>query len=333
VHRAKGLQYPVVWCPFLSEGPRRRRMPTPRGITIPDDGRRRVDLGLGEDPERRHVQGLGRLESWREEIRLLYVALTRAQHLAVVHTGAFKDGGLSPLARVLYGVEVTVDDRGRLQPDPDVSSWPDERLRASLADDDLVVEQLGAPDTATEPTRGPHAVATAIGRTAGAGALEARSLTRTLDRTWQRTSFSRLVRGRKPTEDDDGRDVDDVAEVDDLDGASAGRVAGDAEVPLAAMPRGPAVGTFVHAVLEELDFPQAVVPGYVRGVVERHLRRSGVTGIDVDGWSRRSAGWSPPRSAAASGTSGWSTSLGRTGATSSASTCRWPVVTARSARR
>jgi exodeoxyribonuclease V beta subunit len=142
------------------------------------------------------------------------------------------------------------------------------RRLAELEDGNLRVEPAGAPAGPSPPPRPTEQV----------GTLAARTLTRTLDRRWQRSSFSSLIRarGEEPEADDDGRDLDQHADDLALPDPGSGPL-----VPLAAMPRGAAIGTFVHAVLEEIDFLRTGDPDHVRAVVDTHLRRSGLEGVDV----------------------------------------------------
>ncbi len=97
VHKSKGLQFPVVFAPLLW----RRGAPE----KIPGEFRfhdARGDMKLCLDP----AAGEGsveafRLESFSEQIRLVYVALTRASRLCVVHSGNIAKASRSALAHLL----------------------------------------------------------------------------------------------------------------------------------------------------------------------------------------------------------------------------------------
>lgn len=74
IHSSKGLEYPIVFCPDLwNEGKK-----TKESIVVcHEDGALIADIGSNK-MEQRHQQAL--LESQAEDLRLLYVAITRAQY-------------------------------------------------------------------------------------------------------------------------------------------------------------------------------------------------------------------------------------------------------------
>ena len=108
VHGSKGLEFPVVFCPFAwdARGPERRgKSPERRGKAVDavyhrgatDGYREVVDL----DPDE-----AGQDAEWREEfsesVRLLYVALTRAKYRCVVAWGQVHGAEHAPLAWLLH---------------------------------------------------------------------------------------------------------------------------------------------------------------------------------------------------------------------------------------
>ncbi|HWL54513.1 MAG TPA: exodeoxyribonuclease V subunit beta [Chthoniobacteraceae bacterium] len=98
IHKSKGLEYPVVFCPFL---------------WIPDDspyhdtiffhgadGVMTHDLRKRKEAPEAHVE-THRRETLAEEARLLYVALTRAQHRCTLYTCDYRDAASSALAHLV----------------------------------------------------------------------------------------------------------------------------------------------------------------------------------------------------------------------------------------
>ena len=74
IHKSKGLEYPVVFCPFSWEGSRVRGS----GILFhADDENKRLTLDLGSENLDHHF-GIAQEELLAENLRLLYVAVTRA---------------------------------------------------------------------------------------------------------------------------------------------------------------------------------------------------------------------------------------------------------------
>ncbi len=74
---------------------------TSRSSTTPSTGKRTIDVGHDGRAFPIH-QKMELEESRGEDLRLLYVALTRAQHQAVLWWAGVQDSQHSPLARLLF---------------------------------------------------------------------------------------------------------------------------------------------------------------------------------------------------------------------------------------
>ncbi len=85
VHRAKGMEFPIVYCPYLWDNAPNDRPGAPVMFhDAQDGGRRKLDVGeRGDATYQRHLSA-GQEERRGEDLRHLYVALTRAKHQAVV---------------------------------------------------------------------------------------------------------------------------------------------------------------------------------------------------------------------------------------------------------
>jgi exodeoxyribonuclease V beta subunit len=93
IHRAKGLEYPIVICPFLWKGGSGGAAAELDGVEYHDDeGRAVVDFRKGVDDgyDDKVVQRRRRLEASAETLRLVYVALTRAVHRCVLVAGCYQ---------------------------------------------------------------------------------------------------------------------------------------------------------------------------------------------------------------------------------------------------
>ncbi len=261
VHRAKGLEFPVVYLPSLWEtlweGPQDR----PVAFHDPDnDDRRTLDVGLDGRAYMDH-RDQARAEDRGEELRLLYVALTRARHQAIVWWAGTGTSRNSALSRLVFdrAADGTVPAGGSAVPS-------DGAARAAFA-------ALAPPDViAVETSRvagGSHRSGPRTGV-----ALGVAHFGRTLDGAWRRTSFSDLTAGTYEARV--ASEPEEAALTDEPDGPAIGAAAGgpgaavddtpardpDADLraapaALADMPVGTRVGTAIHAILEATDFAAA----------------------------------------------------------------------------
>ncbi|MFP5361181.1 MAG: UvrD-helicase domain-containing protein [Thermoleophilia bacterium] len=254
IHRSKGLEFPVVYCPDLWEPGFIPRDPQPVFFHDPAHAdARTIDVGLdGPDypRHRRHHEE----EQRGEDLRLAYVALTRARHQAVLWWAGSYDSRHSALGRLLFarGEDGRVAPAGAVTPADAVAVARFEQL-AAQAPGAISVERsrLGMP------------AAWSAAPAAPAG-LSAAAFERPLDAGWRRTSFSDISAGAyearvasEPEEeivDDEPPPTVPAVAAPPVDGEAA-LVA--APVALAAMPVGLQVGTLVHRVLEAADFAAA----------------------------------------------------------------------------
>ena len=137
VHRSKGLEFPIVYAPFLwdkhvFEQPDPLRLHDPAGQRVLDVG---GTGGAGYDARRSlHVA-----EDAGESLRLAYVALTRARCQVVAHWAPTGNTRAAPLHRLLLGARGRAgpgaglgDRRGRR-----VGAAPARRPRRAVGRDDL----------------------------------------------------------------------------------------------------------------------------------------------------------------------------------------------------
>ena len=265
---AKGLQFPIVYLPFAFN-----RHVRSDDILLYHDGTDTRCLyigGKGNGLQRQAVEELNRLEAARDNIRLTYVALTRACSQVVAWWAPTKDEVSGGLSRLL---------RGRSIGESDV---PD-RCAPRIADDDAWTafqqwEAAGGPSVEESVIASPAAVEPPL----APGDLEVRHFHRAIDTTWRRTSYSALVRGaeavRVTSEPEVGVRDDEVEAVVVTAPAPPHDVI-DLASPLADMPAGATFGSLVHAVLETAD------PGVVDLAAElqqQAQRHSAWWPVDVD---------------------------------------------------
>ncbi|MEU0264634.1 UvrD-helicase domain-containing protein [Nocardioides sp. NPDC006303] len=241
VHGSKGLQYPIVYLPFAYDFFVR----DPEVARFHDaSGQRTIDVSRTGAQWAQHL-ARHQAEELGEELRDLYVALTRAQSQVVAWWAPTANTATGGLHRLLFG-------RGPGQPAvPDDVAVPNDEDAASLLSN--VARHAGPVAEEAVPVTAAPTV-----REAPPGMLAARPFTREVDAEWRRTSYSGLIRvdeGVAATSEPEveGKDDEPIAEDVDLVETPAEE---DHLSPMAELPKGAGFGSLVHAVLEHTD-PQA----------------------------------------------------------------------------
>jgi exodeoxyribonuclease V beta subunit len=245
---SKGLQYPLVYLPFAFN--RNVRMGEAVLYHEPD-GTRCLDIGGSGGPGYAAVTAKGRAEMAGDDIRLTYVALTRAQSQVVAWWAPSWDevnGGLSRLLRGRVLGQAAVPDS--LQPKVDDASALDHLRKWEAAGGPHLEPAEPATGVPEPPSPGPPR------------GLGVRVCDRPIDLDWRRTSYSALIRAA-----DEAGGVTSEPELSARDDELADELADEAEVapeplsdapvsppsPMAALPSGAAFGSLVHGVLELTD--------------------------------------------------------------------------------
>jgi len=230
IHKSKGLEYPVVFLPYLW----RTRKPQAKQDTKPvlyhdqQDLRLVLDLGSAQLPQH---EAMAAQEQLAEDLRLLYVALTRAKHRCYVGWGVIKDAEQSALAYLLYADErAALDSAGKDLSDAMVrAAWQRlaERAPGCIA--------IGPPPSASSGTvRLPQPP-----RPQGS----ARHFSGRVTQGWSLTSYSQLTAAHTQP---DLPDHDAIEMGQPAPAAPAG-------TPFS-FPRGARTGNLLHQLLETLDF-------------------------------------------------------------------------------
>jgi exodeoxyribonuclease V beta subunit len=240
VHKSKGLEYPIVFCPFLWDG--RIAVDDEDGVRYHDpmaDHRPTLDLG---SPRQSEAHLHARREGLAESLRLAYVALTRAKHRCYTIWGCVRDGATSPLAYLLH------------QPQ-DLGEDPMDAVEAHAG-------SLGFAEIKTDldrlarASRGAIAVLPISGETprifpppvATPETLRARAFAGSVAVPWRIASFSSLAR-----ESEEARDWLD----DDPRPPARGVALSQGERDIGRFPRGPRAGQCLHDLLAHVDFAEA----------------------------------------------------------------------------
>ena len=294
--------------------------------TIPSAGdARTIDVAL-EGPEYEEHRRQNEREQRGEDLRLAYVALTRARHQAVVWWAGSWDSRNSPLGRLLFGrdEEGNIADFGSFTPS-------DASVRGPAADRGRPRPGLRDRRAVAAGGAGHRGIRRCPRRSAGGSPFD-----RGLDLRWRRTSYSDITAASHEAWVASEPEQPLLSDEPERAGRAPRRRPARPSTPrwtvpspMAAMPFGASVGTFVHRVLEASEFDATDLDGRAvaadrggAGATRRRHRRS-----------RRSsppgcARCSRPRSARCSAVSGCATSRAATGSTSSSSSFRWPAATA-----
>jgi len=253
IHRSKGLEFPIVYLPFLWESSYVPREPQPVFFHDPDAGEQRtIDVALAGPEFERHGERYI-LEQRGEDLRLAYVALTRARNQAVLWWAGSWDSRNSPLTRLLFARDAdgNVAASGAFTPDDAAAVARFEAL-AAQAPGRISIERstLGIPGFWSPPLPEPAELGAAV-------------FDRGLDRRWRRTSYSDITAtsdsARVDSEPEEGVIGDEPAAEAAGVGVAAHAPGPDMATPslLGSMPVGVHVGTLVHRVLQATDFAAA----------------------------------------------------------------------------
>ena len=298
VHASKGLQYGHVLLPFTwdSRAPANGKNKGP--ILLRTEGRTRIDLSPTTSPARQAAIDAAHQEARREDLRKLYVALTRAEHRNVAWYGPIGKNGqttATAMGRLLLRASTTngLDDADLPKFEDDAAQWPKARVRL----EDLAARSAGtavwsAVETLPRPLAWCPPSAAPMPPPQPAPWPTSRL---SLRGAWRVTSYTGLAaRSAVASVDSEGNaTTDNELERDDL---RAGRDERPSVVAAASMPptveltmlrgdsdrlkqgRGTGYGTFVHEVFERLDLTTARGKdgSELRDLVQRSAERNGL---------------------------------------------------------
>ncbi len=276
IHGSKGLEYPVVYLPTLWD-----RFPRDPDVALfhgPDGARCRNVGGPGpgwtEDLRRHQDEDSG------ETLRLLYVAMTRAQSQVVAwYAPASRNAPTSALHRLLLGRR------------PGTAAVPD-----TAPVDDKLVAKLDWYAANAGPAWEPAVWASVPSSSlpVGSEVLGVRAFDRSIDTAWRRTSYSALTAVDSGTHASAGAAALSEPEVvprddepsgatpaalaamtasagEDLASSTQVEAADDLRSPMAGLPVGATFGSLVHAVLEHTDPTAPDHDGDLRAELLHHI--------------------------------------------------------------
>ncbi|MCX5856581.1 MAG: exodeoxyribonuclease V subunit beta [Deltaproteobacteria bacterium] len=273
IHKSKGLEYPVVFCPF-AWGPSRI---TGESFSFHDESRNReLTLDLGSADQGLHRPAAER-ELLAENCRLLYVALTRAKHRCYFVWGRINKTDSSAPAYLFHRDQADIEACGR----DDLCGALEKRM-ATLSDQDMqadlariaaksggtirLQELPAAPGIALPPRPEPSETSVC------------RKFKGRIDTSWKVASYTLLISGPSP-----------LAELPDRDAITSPASARTTEFPLQlpplprreasddrwternifTFPGGARAGILFHDILEQFDFTERNLDVIRRLVAEK----------------------------------------------------------------
>lgn len=233
IHKSKGLEYPLVWLPFIA----RFRKQNQAFYHDRESFAAVLDLNASDESLE-----LAEAERLAEDLRLLYVALTRA----VWHCSL----GLAPLTTRRSDkptdTELHHSAPGRLIQKGEVLNAAGlEACLSALCDEHITLTRATPPDdTRWQASQ------------ADLPELAARQVLRRVVDDWRVTSYSGLQqRGHSVAQD--------LLPRLDIDAAGVADAPTEPERTPHSFPRGASPGTFLHSLFEDLDFTQPISPEWM----------------------------------------------------------------------
>jgi len=223
VHKAKGLEYPIVFLPFGWSV----RLTDAKGIFSfhqTETLQLFVDIGSGDRENYLRAEK----ERLAEDLRLLYVAVTRARYCCYLSWGRINSMADSALAWLLHH-----NNDGTV---PDLTDLTEERIEQDilrLNEEQDLVQLVTLPDAGGKPA----AVAPPV-----QPAPAVRAFTGRIDTSWSIASFTRLAA------------MGAAAYTAGPGETGAGIPGSEEPLSVFTFPRGAAAGNFLHGMLESLDF-------------------------------------------------------------------------------
>ncbi|PVX31902.1 DNA helicase/exodeoxyribonuclease V beta subunit [Pasteurella langaaensis DSM 22999] len=256
IHKSKGLEYGLVWLPFLHKniGDNRRNNEISTYHNEQDETLWDIEEQHKEESEK---------EQFAEEMRLIYVALTRAKyHLSIVVPQMFTDwnGWLYVLTRGEIGMKKKIDGKRN---GADLASQIQKQLNQKLGENSCQISALSASSDLRQ-----------LDLKVDSQNIAAAEFTQSIEQNWGITSFTalermhsnKLARYRSLNEqggllemtkndDDDGRSIIETT----VENQALWVEFSQGLSPLD-FPRGRMQGTALHRLFEKQQFDQPIDP-------------------------------------------------------------------------
>ena len=241
IHKSKGLEYPIVFCPFNWGDSRLNRFRD--NIFHNPNFNHELTLDLGSenyDANKCHAE----IELLAENLRLLYVALTRAKYRCYLSWGLINQAGSSAIAYLLHQPILNNLSNIIVDTEQNFAALTDNETLATLSQ--LTTKAQNTINIEVKPSGNYQKYTPLIGE---APKLTLRKFTGEIDRTWRISSFSHLSSGKVVAE-----------EMPDYDSTATNIVTPSSTITqieptgIFAFPKGARPGVFFHDLFEHFDF-------------------------------------------------------------------------------
>ncbi len=240
IHKSKGLEFPIVFCPFLS-----LLKPSSHSRTASYHSSGDNQLRIHLDPEQNEIaKNQAAKEDLAEQIRLIYVALTRAKKACHVMTAPEESARRSipsALARFLLGTDRAqelLENKALSEHLCHVFSQLSEQNPSSIFFDRFSLDEIDSPtvadtfkqDFAQHPFKARPVTITRLG--SGQKILSFTSISKGIE--------SAILENREFDESDNQTSDTDLSEINE-------------SISIHTLPKGARTGDLLHKILEEAD--------------------------------------------------------------------------------
>jgi exodeoxyribonuclease V beta subunit len=233
VHKSKGLEYPIVFLPFMWNV---RKRDKPNSYSVHDEQGNKTLYLYNEDKIDRWYD-----EILAEEIRLFYVAVTRAKYRCYLGWGHIRGAGSSAIAQCLYPNQIKP---GRYPRDLALENLQQLQQAFSDLNAEQPMVELLQPDFQPSQEMAPVPAEMPV--------LQALEFDRHITRGWRISSYSQMASSSSQSVDRPDYDAmagQEVSQETDFQQPSLTRFN---------FPKGTKPGTFLHDILEHTDFSSSV---------------------------------------------------------------------------
>ena len=265
IHKSKGLEYPIVFCPYMWDG---SRIKNPKGPIIfhdEEEGMKpTLDLGSQEIDRNR---ALAEKEQLAENLRLFYVALTRAKNLCYTIWGCFNEADTSAPAYLFH--------LGGSPKEENITEYIEKRFKG-LDDNDIfndlknIAQRSSGTIVISEPPSASGEKLSPIPEEAKS--LIFRAFSGNIDRSYRIASFSSLISNQSREEEYKDHDVKATSHLNTYMNPEESGL--DENVfDIFSFPKGARSGLFFHDLLEHTDFTESdhqVVKDKIREKLEEY---------------------------------------------------------------